>query len=356
MLDIQDMFDSDDESSEAGGEKEDIQSGHRKFALTSLTPGKIESSMHDIVITSPARVKAEVIGRNTIHLSGYYCRTYNGESEEDDSEYMMDEDEEGIDYDDDDDEGYPLQDISSDVEIEVDDLMSGDELPDDSHRFEEVIEEEEEAVPATKKRPREEEDVPDKPAPEANLSKKQKKKLKAQQAAAAASGNTNVQAKSAIEGPPQKKVKAENGTAVPVEKKEEKEKKPKEKQKEKPKEDKKDKPTQAKTVEHPNGLKTTDTKIGDGELAKKGSRVSVRYIGKLTNGKTFDSNTKGSPFQFKLGAGDVIQGWDQGLVGMKVGGERRIIVPPKLGYGQKKMGSIPPNSVLEFEVKLLSVK
>ncbi|EFP83175.1 peptidylprolyl isomerase [Puccinia graminis f. sp. tritici CRL 75-36-700-3] len=111
------------------------------------------------------------------------------------------------------------------------------------------------------------------------------------------------------------------------------------------------------TVTLPSGLKIIDTKVGQGADAKAGQSVSMRYIGKLNNGKVFDSNTKGKPFNFKLGRGEVIKGWDEGIKGMKLGGERKLIVPANLAYG--KSGAppdIPPNSVLTFEVKLLAIK
>jgi len=85
-------------------------------------------------------------------------------------------------------------------------------------------------------------------------------------------------------------------------------------------------------------------------------KVSMRYVGKLPNGKIFDSNTKGKPFTFKLGVGEVIKGWDEGVAGMKVGGERLLIIPPSLGYGNRKLDGIPPNSTLRFEIKLLDMK
>jgi FK506-binding nuclear protein len=105
------------------------------------------------------------------------------------------------------------------------------------------------------------------------------------------------------------------------------------------------------------GLRVRDVEIGVGKEAKKGSRCSMYYTGKLKNGKVFDSNAKSSkPFSFKLGGGQVISGWELGIVGMKVGGKRQLIVPPKLGYGSEGCGSdIPPNSVLIFEVELARV-
>ncbi|RKO91036.1 hypothetical protein BDK51DRAFT_21698, partial [Blyttiomyces helicus] len=85
------------------------------------------------------------------------------------------------------------------------------------------------------------------------------------------------------------------------------------------------------------------------------SQISVRYIGKLTNGKVFDSNTKGQPFKFILGKGEVIRGWDQGIVGMAVGGTRKLTIPAALAYGSRGAPpDIPPNATLNFEVKLLA--
>ncbi len=97
--------------------------------------------------------------------------------------------------------------------------------------------------------------------------------------------------------------------------------------------------------------------IGTGAEATRGQRVSVHYTGWLTNGTKFDSSKdRGKPFQFKLGAGEVIQGWDQGVAGMKIGGKRKLTIPPELGYGARGAGGvIPPNATLVFEVELLGV-
>lgn len=105
-----------------------------------------------------------------------------------------------------------------------------------------------------------------------------------------------------------------------------------------------------------NGVSVDDRKIGSGPAAKKGSRLEMRYIGKLDNGKVFDSNKSGKPFAFKLGIGEVIKGWDLGLAGISAGGERRLIIPANLAYGKKGMPGIPANSTLTFDIKCLSVK
>ncbi len=116
------------------------------------------------------------------------------------------------------------------------------------------------------------------------------------------------------------------------------------------------------TVTTPTGLKMTDTKVGTGVQPKKGQTVVVDYTGWLyengTKGAKFDSSLdRGYPFMFKLGEGQVIQGWDDGVATMKVGGKRTLIIPPNMAYGARGAGAaIPPNSTLMFNVELLGVK
>jgi FKBP-type peptidyl-prolyl cis-trans isomerase len=106
-----------------------------------------------------------------------------------------------------------------------------------------------------------------------------------------------------------------------------------------------------------NKLVIDDIKIGTGAEAKSGDTVVVHYIGTLQNGTEFDnSNKRGEPFSFTIGEGRVIKGWDDGLVGMKVGGQRILVIPPTLAYGGNTVGPIPPNSTLVFAIELLEVK
>ena len=105
-------------------------------------------------------------------------------------------------------------------------------------------------------------------------------------------------------------------------------------------------------------LKIEDLVVGTGNEAVSGKKVTVNYSGTLLNGTKFDSSyDRGVPFSFNLGAGEVIKGWDQGVNGMKVGGKRKLTIPPELGYGAAGAGGvIPPNAVLIFEVELLGVE
>lgn len=105
------------------------------------------------------------------------------------------------------------------------------------------------------------------------------------------------------------------------------------------------------------GLKYEDLQVGDGDEAAAGHRVTVHYTGWLLDGDKFDSSVdRNDPFAFTLGKGMVIRGWDEGVAGMKVGGKRRLTIPPQLGYGSQGAGGvIPPNATLVFDVELLAV-
>lgn len=106
------------------------------------------------------------------------------------------------------------------------------------------------------------------------------------------------------------------------------------------------------------GLKYEDLVDGDGDVAAAGQQVVVHYTGWLTDGSKFDSSLdRNQPFDFALGRGSVIRGWDEGVQGMKVGGKRKLTIPPQLGYGARGAGGvIPPNATLVFEVELLEIR
>ena len=112
------------------------------------------------------------------------------------------------------------------------------------------------------------------------------------------------------------------------------------------------------SIKTASGLLIEDLIVGSGATASPGQRVSVHYTGWLTDGNKFDSSKdRGQAFLFSLGRGEVIRGWDEGVSGMKVGGKRKLTIPPDLGYGTRGAGGvIPPNATLLFEVELLAVR
>ncbi|CAO3610218.1 unnamed protein product [Cunninghamella blakesleeana] len=309
-----------------------IKVDDREFCLCSLTPGKLDQQLLDLIIVKGEEVALSITGENTIHLTGNYLHEYDEEDEEDDEEYNSDEldsDELDIPIEDEEDEDEDELDIPAGIdkakvlaylngEIDSDEMQSDSEEEIDAARIEEIEEEEEEK-------------------PTKKLSKKEQKKQKRaaeEQAEEHAPKKTKVEQKKADE----KKPKAE-------------EKKPKVDEKKPAKQE------QKKVNKLPNGLIVEDVKVGDGQNVRNGARIGMRYIGKLTNGKVFDKNTSGKPFSFRLGAGEVIKGWDQGILGMKLGGERKLTIPAPLAYGKRGAPpQIPPNATLVFEIKLVSMK
>lgn len=105
-------------------------------------------------------------------------------------------------------------------------------------------------------------------------------------------------------------------------------------------------------------VQVTDEVIGTGATAKVDDTITVKYTGTLTDGTVFDSTAKqgGTPATFPLSKGQLIDGWVQGIPGMKIGGKRKLVIPPSLGYGSRSAGTIPPNSTLVFEIELVGIK
>ena len=276
-------------------------------------------------------------GSHTVHLTG---------------NYFIEDDEEDSDEDDSDDDDYDLPPDADLEELDSDEDDELDELDEIANRIEE-IESDEEAPQLTdakkakgKKRPAEDaepslDDLMAKSATsvdETKLSKKQAKKLKNNQGDAVAAqedkDKKRVQfAKTLEQGPTGSAAKEVAAKEAP-----------------------KDAGKGKLGVKVVQGVTIDDRKLGSGRVVKNGDRVGMRYIGKLENGKVFDSNKKGAPFSFRVGKGEVIRGWDIGIAGMSIGGERRLTIPASLAYGSKKLDGIPANSTLIFDVKLLEIK
>jgi FKBP-type peptidyl-prolyl cis-trans isomerase len=105
----------------------------------------------------------------------------------------------------------------------------------------------------------------------------------------------------------------------------------------------------------PDTLQKVDEVVGTGPTAKTGDKVKVHYTGTLMNGKQFDSSVGKSPFEFEIGKGSVIKGWDEGVPGMKVGGKRKLTIPWQMAYGEAGSGQIPPKAALKFDIELLEI-
>jgi len=304
---------SDDE--DEGESEDENEESLSSLVLCALTAGKIENAQVNIVLEEGTPYRLEVVGKNPVSLSGNYI-DQGGPDQPPFGEFDSDSEEE--------EDAFHLRDVSSDVEMDPTEL---DGIDSDENRFEEVQDEAEAPKPA--KRPRETDEKEEK------LTKAEKKK--------------------------NKKLKKENGEAVPVGKEETKAKSAEEKaekkqgKKQEKKEGKANK-EEKQFKELKGGLKVKDDTTGTGPQAKKGDKLQMRYVGKLQNGKVFDKNVKGKPFAFTLGNDDVIKGWDEGLMGMQVGGERTLVIPPQLAYGKRgSKPEIPPNATLTFEVKLVGI-
>lgn len=347
--------DDEEESDEESDDDEDDLEVE-EFVLCTLDPEKNFQQPLDITIAENERVFFKVSGTHTIYLTGNYVipddHGHNHRHEVYDSE------------DDEDDEDYDLSPDEDELELELDDDES-DELDElENPRITEVASDEEEAPKLVAKKEE----------------KKGKNKRSADELEEAASLD-DIMAKSLKPEAPEepklskkqlKKLKKNNGEAAPAKAEEAKKEPAKDTT---PKSDKKVQfaknlelgptgsaekpkvqPDSKLGVRVVQGVKIEDKKIGSGPASKKGQKVGMRYIGKLENGKVFDSNKKGPPFTFKIGAGEVIKGWDIGVAGMAVGGERRLTIPAHLAYGSKAQPQIPGNSTLVFDVKLLSIK
>ncbi|EMC96023.1 hypothetical protein BAUCODRAFT_123299 [Baudoinia panamericana UAMH 10762] len=362
--------DEDDEEDDDDIDIDDLEGEIEEFVLCTLDPEKNYQQPLDIVIGDNEPVWFKVSGTHTIYLTGNYVEPAQDNSgmydpdDDEDEEYDLDPDEDELE-DDEDEEEDELDDMADPRIMELDEEDEDDEI--DVPELVKVATKA--AAPkadkkTNKKRPAEDDEEPqtldemiqqesakaDEPkAEEPKLSKKQLKKLKKNDGTAAKVESADKPAEVPSSQKSDKKVSfAKELEQGPTPTKEKTATANKTAEKEKTKAS-----LGVKTVQ---GVTIDDRKLGEGQAAKAGDRVGMRYIGKLANGKVFDSNKKGKPFSFKLGAGDVIKGWDIGIQGMSVGGERRVTIPAHLAYGAKGAGKdIPPNSVLTFDVKLIEL-
>ncbi|KAH0562212.1 hypothetical protein GP486_003089 [Trichoglossum hirsutum] len=345
----------DESDSDEEGEELDVET----FVICTLDPIKTYQQPLDITIGEDEQVFFKVSGTHAVYLTGNYVAPANDSSDnlpyydsDEDEEYDLSPDEEEID----DEESDELDDIADPRITEVD-TDDEEEVPKLVHtkkdkktkgKNKRTAEDSEDETPnlddiiAKSLKPEE-----PKTNGEQKLSKKQRKKLKnnAGEAVPKAAetkttkkedkpvkespipnkGDKKVQfAKDLEQGPANSAAKTESGNDEKIKTK--------------------------------NGVKIEDKVVGKGPVARKGNKVSMRYIGKLLDGKVFDANKKGPPFSFKLGAGEVIKGWDIGIEGIAQGGQRRLTVPADLAYGNKDHPGIPKNSTLIFEVKCLGIK
>ena len=299
------LEDESDEDDEEGDEDDEFQ----EFVLATLSPKTQYQQSLDLVIAPEEEVQFIVTGSYRVSLTGNFVK-----HPFDTPDYDEEDSEEGEESYDEDEDDY----LTPDEDADLEEL---EEASDIEAKIQELVEKEQSKSKKNNKRkqpePEEEEEEQEAPAPveETKKAKKAKKEKK-------------VEFKKDLEEGP-----------TPAKKEEKKEKK------EKPK---------TKVLE--GGIIIEDRVVGTGKACKKGSKVGMRYIGKLKNGKVFDKNTSGKTFVFNLGRGEVIKGWDIGVAGMAVGGERRIVIPAPYAYGKQALPGIPANSELTFDVKLVSLK
>ncbi|KAI4124676.1 MAG: hypothetical protein LQ338_004676 [Usnochroma carphineum] len=379
-----------EEDEEDSGEEDDDNSDMKEVVVCTLDPQKTYQQPLDLTIGDDQRAFFKVSGTHAIYLTGNYVipaesghRHEVDDYDEEDGDLSLDEDE--LDEEDESDELDDLEDpriteVDTDEE-EAPKLVKNEPAPkkgknkraaedpaEESANLDDIMAKSLKPEPATNGEPK--------------LSKKQMKKLKnnAGKAVEAAVEEKDVKkddlnakdsstpkadkkvqfAKNLEQGPSgtskESKADAKEGAKEP---RNDSKKEAKQASKAEPKAEPKtngETPKASlgsKTLQ--GGVKIDDRKLGRGPACKKGNKVGMRYIGKLMDGKVFDANKKGAPFTFTLGSGEVIKGWDIGVAGMSVGGERRIEVPANLAYGSKSMPGIPANSPLKFDVKLLQI-
>ncbi|KAG9068066.1 peptidylprolyl isomerase fpr4 [Linnemannia hyalina] len=353
-----------DEETKPGRTSLRVSVNNKSQVLCSLIPGSVDQQKLDLAFAEGEEITFSVTGDNVVHLSGNYLPdtgAQDGDEDEDDYDEEDDDMYGGYDEDDDgnivisqgtkrladligdedededseDDPDFTGEDDEEDEDDSDDDDDEGSSNPyaaqaegdEDVSEEEDDDEDDEEEIDGDDD---EDEDGGDDDDEDDSEDDEDEEPEPVKKEAAPASKKQKVSEEKAIPIKPKKE-------ATPAKAKEE--------------------PKKAHKKTLPNGLVIEDTKAGEGARAKSGKKIGMRYIGRLENGKVFDKNTSGKPFSFKLGAGEVIKGWDFGIQGMQLNGERRLTIPPALAYGaQGAPPDIPRNATLVFEVKLVSLK
>ncbi|KAL9622790.1 MAG: hypothetical protein Q9160_002909 [Pyrenula sp. 1 TL-2023] len=368
----------DDEEDDDEDDMDIDEAELEETVVCTLDPAQHYQQPLDLVVGEDEKIFFKVSGTHTIHLTGNYVIPAD-----DGRASMYDEDE--YDLSPDEDEVDELDELEEDEEEdELDDMEDPRvmELDTDEEEAPKLIKAElKQEIKGNKKRSAPDSSDAEEPASlddimakslkpadpaaidESKLSKSQLKKLRKKQkkndgeAAAVVTTTTVETPASSIKSDTGKKEPATNGEKK-VQFAEKLEQGPTPSPSAKSSDNSQSTTTGQLGVKNVQGVTIDDRKLGKGPAAKKGDRVGVRYIGKVADsGKVFDANKKGKPFSFKVGSGEVIKGWDIGIIGMSVGCERRITVPASLAYGSKGAPpDIPPNAKLQFDLKMLELK
>ena len=296
------------------------------YVIASLRLGAKEQTSLDLVFEPEVPIVLSTSGPSKVNLVGFYITSFDHDDEEDDfdDEEEFEEEEDEDEDDEDDEEDANLKALLRDEELDDDEEdfdPNEDEKANKEERMRDIIDDkifktELKAEKRQLKEKKEEEEEEEEEAPAKPSKKVQKVEKKAEK--------------------PQKAAK-------------EPEKKQQQQQQQK-------KSTGYEPQKFSNGLIVQDIVVGKGAKPVRGHMIVMNYVGRLKNGKVFDSSSKANPFKFKFGVGQVIKGWDIGINGMQVGGKRKLTIPPSLGYGNQRVGPIPANSTLIFDVELLAVK
>ncbi|KAG0297359.1 peptidylprolyl isomerase fpr4 [Linnemannia gamsii] len=350
-----------DEETKPGRTSLRVSVNDKSQVLCSLMPGKVDQQKLDVAFAEGEEITFSVTGDNVVHLSGNYLPD-TGAHDGDEDDYDEDEDDMYGGYDQDDDGNIVISqgtkqladligDEDEDEDSEDDPDFTGEddeEDEDDSEDDSDEVSSNPYAAQAEGDEDGSDEDENDEENEEENSSDDDEDEDEDEEEEDDGEDDEDDEPEPVkkVTPPASKKQKVSEEKAIPI----------KTKQETAPVKVK-DEAKKAHKKTLPNGLVIEDTKVGEGARAKSGKKIGMRYIGRLENGKVFDKNTSGKPFNFKLGGGEVIKGWDLGIQGMQLNGERRLTIPPALAYGsQGAPPDIPRNATLVFEVKLVSLK